>query len=192
MFEYVHCLKIYFFSLCAEHRHFLELVHYSKNEAFFGLTTDEEFMKKIGWVRGHLFDDTFLVALNIVLGLCGLYCCAGPGSEQSHIANSEVHLTLLCTELSKCWENSFSNSDKLLKRKQREENSTCRAHESEPVHANKMDTSLFSYFLLNVLSSSPLVRWNEVIIFFAVAIYVNTYTLTSVFIFSLLFSTHVH
>ncbi|XP_022804755.1 uncharacterized protein LOC111341974 [Stylophora pistillata] len=31
-----------------EHRHFLELVHYSKNEAHFGITTDVEFMKKIG------------------------------------------------------------------------------------------------------------------------------------------------
>lgn len=31
-----------------EHRHFLELVHYFKNEVFFGLTTDEELMKKIG------------------------------------------------------------------------------------------------------------------------------------------------
>ncbi|RMX56502.1 hypothetical protein pdam_00023158 [Pocillopora damicornis] len=31
-----------------EHRHFLELVHYFKNEVFFGLTTDEELVKKIG------------------------------------------------------------------------------------------------------------------------------------------------
>ena len=52
---------------------------------FFGLTTDEELMKKIGLVKKILLGNTGLCALNIALGLCGLCSCGGPRSEQSHL-----------------------------------------------------------------------------------------------------------
>ena len=90
--EYTQCLAVGFFYLQTEHRHFLELVHYFKNEVFFGLTTDEELVKKIGLVKKILLGDTGLCALNIALGLCGLCSCGGPRSEQSHIAHLELHL----------------------------------------------------------------------------------------------------
>lgn len=67
-------------------------MHYFKNEVFFGLTTDEELMKKIGLVKKILFSNTGLCALNIALGLCGSCYCGGPRSEQSHIAHLEMHL----------------------------------------------------------------------------------------------------
>lgn len=48
---------------------------------FFGLTTDEELVKKIGLVKKILLGGTGLCALNIALGLCGSCCCGGPRSE---------------------------------------------------------------------------------------------------------------
>ena len=56
-------------------------MHYFKNEVFFGLTTDEELVKKIGLVKKILLGNTGLCALNIALGLCGLCSCGGPRSE---------------------------------------------------------------------------------------------------------------